>query len=582
MVNDAALTGTRDVVLDDRQPLEPFRRWAQAAHDGGAKIWMQISHPGRQVSAHQPGVAWAPSAKAVEVGTKNVTFPTPTPMNEEQIQATIARFITTARRAEEAGFDGVQVHAAHGYLLSQFLSPLTNTRADGWGGSLENRARFLLEIVRGIRAAVAPDFAVAVKLNSADFQRGGFELDDARAVIAMLTPLGVDLVELSGGSYESPAMTGRSADGRTQAREAYFLEMARGLLSDSPVPLMVTGGIVRPSVAEEVLNSGAALVGIGTALAANPTLPRQWEAGQNTAPEIPRTRIKNKAIASAASMAWVRRQMARLGRGKEPRLSLDPRAALIGEQLQNRRANRRYAAWLAQRLTDGSATPRKVLMVVTAARVWTLKDGTEHPTGFWGEELAVPHELFTKAGWEITIATPGGVAPTLDALSMGVSGGLPSQRRRVRAYLDSIAGALARPVPLEDIDSTDYDLVFYPGGHGPMEDLAFDATSGALLRQRIEAGAPLALLCHAPAAILAAPDAFSGRRMTGLSNKEELLNPFAWKAPWLLEDEMKKARVEYHAGFPLRPHMVVDQNLYSGQNPQSSRDLALRIIADLA
>ncbi|WP_319655412.1 DJ-1/PfpI family protein [Corynebacterium sp. 22KM0430] len=595
MVHDAAVTGTRDVVLDERQPLEPFRQWARATHEGGAKIWMQISHPGRQVRADQPGVAWAPSAKAVEVGPKNMIFPTPTPMNEEQIQATIARFITTARRAEEAGFDGVEIHAAHGYLLSQFLSPLANTRTDRWGGSLENRARLLLEIVRGIRAAVAPDFAVTVKLNSADFQRGGFEIDDARAVIAMLAPLGVDLVELSGGSYESPAMTGRAADSRTHAREAYFLDMARNLLANSPIPLMVTGGIVRPSVAEEVLDSGAALVGIGTALAADPHLPRRWEAGQDEAPEIPRTRIKNKGIASLASMAWVRWQMTRIAQGKEPKLGIDPRVAMVAEQVQNKRAGRRYASWLNRRLTEGSATPRKVLMVVTAARVWTLKDGSEHPTGFWGEELAVPHELFTKAGWEVTIATPGGVAPTLDELSMGISGGLPSQRRKIRAYLDSIADLLAHPAALEEIKAEEYDLVFYPGGHGPMEDLAFDATSGALLRQRLEAGAPLALLCHAPAAILAATtesggntngtsstsNAFDGRRMTGLSNREEHLNPFAWKAKWLLEDEMKKAGVEYSAGFPLRSHVVVDRNLYSGQNPQSSRDLALRIIADL-
>lgn len=524
------------------------------------------------------------------MGSTRVSFPTPTPMSEEQIQATIARFITTARRAEEAGFDGVQVHAAHGYLLSQFLSPLANTRTDRWGGSLENRARLLLEIVRGIRAAVSPAFTVSVKLNSADFQRGGFALEDARAVIAMLAPLGVDLVELSGGSYESPAMTGRAADARTRAREAYFLDMTRDLLADSPLPLMVTGGILRPGVAEEVLGSGAALVGIGTALAANPALPRLWENGGTETPEIPRTRIKNTAIASAASMAWVRWQIARLARGKQPQLTLDPRVALVREQIQDRRARRRYATWLSRRLTEGTATRRKVLMVVTAARVWTLKDGTEHPTGFWGEELAVPHELFTKAGWEVTIATPGGVAPALDELSMGLSGGLPAQRRKIRAYLDSIADRLAHPAALEEVAAKEYDLVFYPGGHGPMEDLAFDATSGALLRQRLDSGLPLALLCHAPAAILAATEpggtggtsnAFAGRRMTGLSNAEEHLNPFAWKAKWLLEDEMKQAGVKYSAGFPLRPYVVVDRNLYSGQNPQSSRDLALRLLADL-
>lgn len=139
------------------------------------------------------------------------------------------RFVTTAVLAERAGFTGVEIHAAHGYLLSQFLSPLSNRREDRWGGSLENRAWLLVDIVRGVRAAVSPAFAVAVKLNSADFQRGGFSPEDARAVVAMLAPLGVDLVELSGGSYEAPAMMGAARDGRTLAREAYFLEFARDI-----------------------------------------------------------------------------------------------------------------------------------------------------------------------------------------------------------------------------------------------------------------------------------------------------------------------------------------------------------------
>src|SRR4029079_13183013 len=140
----------------------------------------------------------------------------PVAITAEQIDATVQRYATTAARAEQAGFDGVEVHAAHGYLLSQFLSPLANRRTDQWGGSLDNRARMLRDVVTAIRAAVSPNFAVAVKLNSADFQRGGFDTDDARRVIAMLDPLGVDLIELSGGSYESPAMTGRPADARTQ------------------------------------------------------------------------------------------------------------------------------------------------------------------------------------------------------------------------------------------------------------------------------------------------------------------------------------------------------------------------------
>jgi putative intracellular protease/amidase len=228
-----------------------------------------------------------------------------------------------------------------------------------------------------------------------------------------------------------------------------------------------------------------------------------------------------------------------------------------------------------------------VLFVVTAAEVWTLADGTLHPTGYWAEELAEPHRLFSEAGWHITVATPGGKTPTLDRLSLGVAGGSKAKRQRIEAYLESISDQLHHPVPLDQIDETQYDLVFYPGGHGPMEDLAFDETSGALLTRRLHSGKPLALLCHAPAAILAAknPDGsspFAGYRMTGLSNVEERLNSFAWKAKWLLEDKLVEAGVDYQKGLvPLRPYVVVDRNLYTGQNPASADALAERLVADL-
>lgn len=243
MVHAEALTGPAGVVLDEAAPLEPFTAWAEAARSGGGAAWMQINHPGRQVPAGMPGVVWGPSAVGLDLGRHSGRFGRPVAMTPEQIEATVARFAVTARRAEQAGFDGVEIHAAHGYLLSQFLSPLVNRRTDAWGGSLENRARMLLDVVRAVRDAVSSSFAVAVKLNSADFQRGGFDAGDARQVIGMLAPLGVDLVEVSGGSYESPAMTGRPADERTRAREAYFLDLARDLARTSPVPLMLTGGI---------------------------------------------------------------------------------------------------------------------------------------------------------------------------------------------------------------------------------------------------------------------------------------------------------------------------------------------------
>ncbi|WP_051021245.1 NADH:flavin oxidoreductase/NADH oxidase family protein [Nocardia araoensis] len=349
MVHAEALTGPGGVVLDVDSPLDPFRQWAAAAKSGGARVWMQINHPGRQVRADMPGVAWAPSAVRVDVGKNSKRFADPLEMTARQIEETVARFAETARRAEEAGFDGVEIHAAHGYLLSQFLSPLANRRADQWGGSLENRARLLLDIVRAVRAAVAPTFAVAVKLNSADFQRGGFEADDAATVIAMLAPLGVDAVELSGGSYEAPAMTGQAGDQRTRAREAYFLSLAEELAKSSPLPLMLTGGVVRRPVAEEILAGGIDLVGMGSALAVDPDLPNRWRQDPGAKVELSPVKIEDKAVASAAGMARVRQQLRRLGAGRRTRPGINPKAALLKETLLQRRALRRYRTWLNSR-----------------------------------------------------------------------------------------------------------------------------------------------------------------------------------------------------------------------------------------
>lgn len=229
-----------------------------------------------------------------------------------------------------------------------------------------------------------------------------------------------------------------------------------------------------------------------------------------------------------------------------------------------------------------------VLFVVTGANGWTLKDGSVHPTGFWADELATPHRLFREAGWDITVATPGGVTPAVDDASLGVMGGTPSQREQTKAYLTSIGEELDRPLRLEDVDEADYDLVFYPGGHGPMEDLAHDPASGLLIARRMAAGAPIAFLCHGPAAVFAAKAedgtiAVRGRTMTGFSDAEEMLVPAARKAKWTLESQLKHNGVVYEkAAIPMRPHVVVDGNLYTGQNPASAQPLAEQLIEDLA
>ena len=277
MVDGRAMTGPGGVVLEEGTVIAPFKRWTRAIRAGGAQAWMQLSHPGRQVYAGMGGNVWSASDIPLDLGKHSKMFGRPVAMSEEQIEETIRRFATSAALAEEAGFTGVQIHAAHGYLISQFLSPLSNRREDKWGGSVENRARFLREIIQAVRDKVSPGFCVAVKLNSADFQRGGFDENDATRVVEMLNDLNVDLVELSGGSYESPAMQGRTADGRTLAREAYFLDFARRIAGAARMPVMTTGGINRKAVAQHVLDQGIDMVGIATALAMNPHLVNDWK-----------------------------------------------------------------------------------------------------------------------------------------------------------------------------------------------------------------------------------------------------------------------------------------------------------------
>lgn len=342
MVDRRAMTGPGGVVLEDEKYLDTFKRWAQIGRSKGAQVWLQINHPGRQMQANLGQETWAPSAVALDLGKMSDRFNTPIEMTQDMINEVMQRFANTALLGEKAGFTGVEIHAAHGYLLSQFLSPLSNKRQDQWGGTLENRARILIEIVKAVRAVVSDTFTVAVKLNSADFQRGGFSAEDAQQVVMMLNQQAVDLVELSGGSYEAPAMQGQARDGRTLAREAYFLEFAQEIAKVAKMPVMVTGGIRRKQVAEQVIESGVDMVGIATALAIDPNLPNEWKQGQNTTPELKAITWENKTLASLANMATVKFQLRKLSLGKTTNPKVSPLWALILQQAAMARRTRQY------------------------------------------------------------------------------------------------------------------------------------------------------------------------------------------------------------------------------------------------
>ncbi|MGA5555625.1 type 1 glutamine amidotransferase domain-containing protein [Streptomyces lavendulocolor] len=228
----------------------------------------------------------------------------------------------------------------------------------------------------------------------------------------------------------------------------------------------------------------------------------------------------------------------------------------------------------------------KILFVLTGADHWTLADGTEHPSGFWAEEAVAPYEAFTAAGHEVVVATPGGVVPTVDRASLApeVNGGQEGADR-VAAALDAFT-ALRHPLALANVDLDEYAVVFYPGGHGPMEDLAVDAESGRLLGRALASGRPLGVVCHGPAALLAARDedggnAFSGYRLTGFTNAEETQAGLADKAKWLLQDRLVEIGADFVEGDPWAPHVVVDRNLVTGQNPASSAPLADELLKRL-
>jgi aldehyde dehydrogenase (NAD+) len=228
-----------------------------------------------------------------------------------------------------------------------------------------------------------------------------------------------------------------------------------------------------------------------------------------------------------------------------------------------------------------------VLFVVTGADHWTLADGTSHPTGFWAEELVVPYTAFREAGHDVTISTPGGITPTVDqgSLTAEANGG-QERADEIAARLDELSDVLATPAKLSEVDVARFDAVFYPGGHGPMEDLAVDELSGHVLTQALDSGKPLGVLCHAPAALLAARRAdgtwpFAGYRMTGFSNAEEAAVGLADKAPWLVEDRLVELGAGYEAGAPFSPYTVSDRNLLTGQNPASSEKLAREVISAL-
>lgn len=317
------------VVIETERDLEPLKQWAAIGKKYGMVQLVQLSHPGRQCPKGLNKETVAPSAVPFSPAL-SMSFGTPRALREDEILDIIQRFATSAAICEKAGFEGVQLHGAHGYLISQFLSPLTNKRQDQWGGSAENRMRFLLEIYKAVRAATSEQFIIPVKLNSADFQRGGISEEDVIATFKAIDAAGIDLIEISGGSYEAPAMAGVKQEKRkasTIAREAYFLEFAEKIREHVQCKLMVTGGFRTAAGMNAALESGACdFIGMARPFAVEPDVTNRLIAGQDVLYAVDKIKTGISMIDKMAIMEviWYAAQFKDIAEGKQPNPKLSP------------------------------------------------------------------------------------------------------------------------------------------------------------------------------------------------------------------------------------------------------------------
>jgi 2,4-dienoyl-CoA reductase-like NADH-dependent reductase (Old Yellow Enzyme family) len=331
MVDRHALGEPKNVVLDEQSDLANFKKWAKAGTINGTHLWPQLNHPGKQIPNFMTKEPVAPSAIPLENGLEK-GFNKPRALTESEILSIIQKFAIAARLSKKAGFTGVQIHGAHGYLVSQFLSPRHNQRTDQWGGSLENRMRFVLEVYRAIRAEVGTDFPIGIKLNSADFMKGGFSEEDSMEVVITLANAGIDLIEISGGTYESPTMVGHKVKASTLKREAYFLAYAEKVRKLVDTPLVVTGGFRSADAMKEALHSGATdFIGLARPLAVDPDLPNKLMSNDQYSIKLRNLTTGVKAVDKMAMLdiTWYEFQLARMAKNKAPKENLSEWSTFI-------------------------------------------------------------------------------------------------------------------------------------------------------------------------------------------------------------------------------------------------------------
>ncbi|GAA4825233.1 NADH:flavin oxidoreductase/NADH oxidase family protein [Algivirga pacifica] len=322
MVDHRYMESAGNVAIEDERHLEVLKQWAAIGQEKGQHIWPQLNHSGRQTSI----LVNRKPVSASDVHLKKLgLFAKPRPMSLQEVEELVKRFGTTAKVCQKAGFTGVQIHAAHGYLLSQFLSPLTNQRTDRYGGTLENRARLLLEVIREVRQACGPAFGISVKINSADFQRGGFTEEESLQVIQMLNQEGVDLLEVSGGTYERVAFFEEGLRTSTLQREAFFLEFAKKAKAIASMPLMLTGGFRTLAFANKVLSEGEVdVIGVARPYLLYENFPKKWLQGKEEEAQTENTKVAFSALQDNAIAGYYNKQIELLSKGKPLNLRYSP------------------------------------------------------------------------------------------------------------------------------------------------------------------------------------------------------------------------------------------------------------------
>jgi 2,4-dienoyl-CoA reductase-like NADH-dependent reductase (Old Yellow Enzyme family) len=328
-----------NLVLNELSDLGRFRALAQQGGENDTLLWLQLGHAG--------ALAYSPTSAPKGPSALDLPGLNCAEMALAEIRQLPSEFAKTARLAQQAGFGGVQIHAAHGFLLSQFLSPLFNKRSDEYGGAIANRMRLLLASIAATRAAVGPEFPIAVKLNSSDQLEGGLDEHDALDVVAALDQSSVDLIDISGGTYFPGAKA--ASDGTRQG--PYFIEFAKRARAVTSKPLMLTGGFKTRTQAEDAVASGAVdIVGLARALALAPSLPNLWKADQQLAPDFPRF----SDAPEGGITAWYTMRLTEIGADGET-----PDVGDLGQSIRKYEArdSARTEVWLRHFVNDGVGEP---------------------------------------------------------------------------------------------------------------------------------------------------------------------------------------------------------------------------------